>query len=137
MPPGRAAVVRWLLLLLLVAAPGCGAGRSFSRIAADKEARLRKLLEGRGGRVVKFQSKVDGPQAKITVAFTETAYETPDGRKEDSVTEQEYVYGVKGGKWVFVNGGFQTGISGGLVQGNARRYLSTEELWEIMTRMPE
>ena len=29
------------------------------------------------------------------------------------------------------------GFGGRLVQGNARRYLSTEELWEIMTRMPE
>jgi len=133
--PGRAAVVRWLLLLL-VAAPGCGAGRSFSRIAADKEARLRKLLEERGGRVVKFQSKVDNGQAKIILAYTDSSYETPDGKKEDSISEEEYVYGLKNGKWAFVTSA-ATGFGGRLVQGNARRYLSTEELWEIMTRMPE
>jgi hypothetical protein len=136
MPPGRAVVVRWLLLLLLVAAPGCGAGRSFSRIAADKEARLRKLLEERGGRVVTFQSKVDNGQAKIVLAYTHSSYETPDGKKEDSISEGEYVYGLKNGKWVFVTSA-ATGFAGRLVQGNARRYLSTEELWEIMTRMPE
>ncbi len=133
MPPGRAAAVRWLLLL--VAAPGCG-GPSFSRIAADKEARLRKLLEERGGRVVKFQPQVDNGQAKIILAYTDGSYETPDGKKEDSVSEEEYVYGLKNGKWAFVTSA-ATGFGGRLVQGNVRRYLSTEELWEIVARMPE
>jgi hypothetical protein len=137
MSPSRAAVVRWLPFVLLVLALGCGMARSFPRIAADKEARLRKLLEERGGRVVKFQSKMDGPQdAKITVAFTDNAWETPDGKKEDSITEQEYYYALKDGKWAFVNGGFQTGFSGP-VQGNRKPYLSEEELSEIMARMPQ
>jgi hypothetical protein len=135
MPPSRAAF-RWLPFVLLALALGCGMSRSFPRIAADKEARLRRLLEERGGRVVKFQSKVDGSQAKITVAFTDNAYETPDGKKEDSVTEQEYVYALKDGKWAFVTGGFQTGFSGP-VQGNRKPYLSAEEVYEIMARMPE
>jgi hypothetical protein len=135
MPPGRAAVC-WLFLLLLVAAPGCGAGRSFSRIAADKEAQLRKLLEERGGRLVKFQSQVDNGQAKIILAYTDSCYETLDGKKEDSISEEEYVYGLKNGKWVFVTSA-ATGFGGRLVHGKWRRYLSTEELGEIMTRMPE
>jgi hypothetical protein len=136
MPPVLHTILRWLPFVLLVTALGCTGGRNFSRIAADKEARLRKLLEERGGRVVKFQSKVDGSQAKITVAYTENSYETPDGRKEESVTEQEYVYGLKDGKWAFVTGGFQTSFSGRLVQVNVRPYLSTEELYDLMAQMP-
>jgi hypothetical protein len=137
MSPSRTALVRWLPVVLLALAVGCGGSRSFSRIAADKEARLRKLLEERGGRLVKFQSKKDGSQdAKITVAYTDNAYETPDGKKEDSITEQEYCYAVKDGKWAFVSGGWQTGFSGALGGGNRKPYVSDEEVYEIMARMP-